>query len=211
MQTRLFSQNLQANECLEIKELLLQGEVIAFPTETVYGLGVDWKNEEAIEKLFVLKKRPKQQPMTLHISSMTFVEQVAVGIPPSFYKLAKQFWPGPLTIVLPKSPMVSSKISEKVTVGVRMPAHPCLLYLIEALGGALLGTSANLSGHTALCRADDVLAQFEGKIAAFIDGGEIAGKKASTVLSLAVLPPRILREGPVSKEAIEQLLGTCIL
>ncbi len=208
MLTRIFSaQGLQEVDFQEIKSLLLKGEVIAFPTETVYGLGVDWQNEHAIEKLFALKNRDPNHPMTIHVSSDLVVKEIAVEIPPSFYELIQIFWPGPLTIVLKKSSCISSKISRNETVGVRMPFHAGLLFLIEKMGGAILGTSANISGQPPACRAEAVSRAFMGKIAALIDGGEVFCKKASTVLSLADDPPRLFREGPISKERIEEILG----
>jgi L-threonylcarbamoyladenylate synthase len=201
------ARDIREEDFQEIRRLLIQGEVIGFPTETVYGLGVDWKNDAAIEKLFNLKNRPANNPMTLHVSSTLVVKELAVEIPPSFYELASIFWPGPLTIVLKKAPCISSKISRGETVGVRMPKQELALLLIEKMGGILLGTSANLSGKPPASSAEEVGLVFAGKIAALIDGGVVFCNKASTVISLAEDPPRLFREGPISKERIEKILG----
>jgi L-threonylcarbamoyladenylate synthase len=211
MKTLHFSPSLQEEDLLQMKELLLQGEVIAFPTETVFGLAVDWQNEKAIEKLFELKKRPSNNPMTLHLSSIEMAEELAVDIPSSFYKLTRHFWPGALTIILKKNARVSERISKEETIGLRMPNHSITLPWIEKMGGILLGTSANLSGMPPCLSLEEVMVFFEGKIAAIIDGKEGSCKRASTVLSLVSKPPRIFREGPITKKQIEEVLEEKIL
>jgi L-threonylcarbamoyladenylate synthase len=211
MQTRhFFSDQLRESDYEEIKALLLEGQIVAFPTETVYGLGVDYRNEEAIERLFALKHRPLHNPMILHVSSPTVVERVAMDIPDYFHDLAKEFWPGPLTLVLKKRAEISSKIS-KDTVAVRMPAVTETCALIEKMGGVLVGTSANLSGQAPFFSASELMKEFSGKIGAVIEGKEAFYKMASCVLSLVENPPRIFRMGPIPIERLEKIIRSQIL
>lgn len=189
-------------------QLLLQGELVAFPTETVYGLGAPIFHPETISKIYAAKGRPSDNPLIAHISSLAQAEQIARDIPPEFYLLAKAFFPGPLTIVLKKQPSVPSIVSGGLdTIAIRMPSHPIALALIEAVGQPLVAPSANLSGKPSSTTAHHVVADFEGKIGVVIDGGETKYGMESTVISLVADTPRLLRLGALSPEEIEKVLG----
>lgn len=189
-------------------QILLQGELVAFPTETVYGLGAPIFHPGTISKIYTAKGRPSDNPLIAHIASLSQVEQIARDIPPEFYLLAKAFFPGPLTIVLKKHSSVPSVVSGGLdTIAVRMPSHPLALALIEAVGQPLVAPSANLSGKPSSTTAQHVAADFKGQIGAVIDGGKTEYGMESTVISLVADTPRLLRLGALSKEAIEKVLG----
>jgi L-threonylcarbamoyladenylate synthase len=189
-------------------QILLQGELVAFPTETVYGLGAPIFRPEPISKIYIAKGRPSDNPLIAHVASLAQVEQIARDIPPEFYLLAKAFFPGPLTIVLKKHPSVPPIVSGGLdTIAVRMPSHPVALALIEAVGQPLVAPSANLSGKPSSTTAQHVRTDFEGKIGAVIDGGETQYGMESTVISLVADTPRLLRLGALSPEEIEKVLG----
>jgi Sua5/YciO/YrdC/YwlC family protein len=188
-------------------ELLRKGELVAFPTETVYGLAAPIFNPETIAKIYKAKGRPSDNPLIAHIASLDQIEQIAREIPPEFYLLAKKFFPGPLTVVLKKHPSVPAIVSGGLdTIAVRMPSHPVARQLILAVGQPLVAPSANLSGKPSSTTAQHVAADFEGKIRAVIDGGAAEFGIESTVVSL-VSTPCLLRWGAVSKEEIEAVLG----
>ena len=188
-------------------EYLQKGELVAFPTETVYGLGAPIFNPDAIRKIYLAKGRPSDNPLIAHISSLDQIHQIARDIPPEFDLLAKAFFPGPLTVVLKKHPSVPAIVSGGLdTIAVRMPSHPIAQQLIEAVGQPLVAPSANLSGKPSSTTAQHVVVDFEGKIKAVIDGGATEYGIESTVVSL-VSDPGILRLGAVPKAEIEQVLG----
>ena len=188
-------------------DLLLSGEVVAFPTETVYGLGACIFLEEAIKKIFIVKGRPTDNPLIAHISDLGSVGQIASNVPPIFYKLAEKFFPGPLTLVVPKSPRVSSLVSAGLsTVGIRMPSHPLALSLIRLVGQPLVAPSANLSGRPSATDFLHVLEDFEGVIPGIVVGqGSDIGIE-STVVSLVKGKVEILRPGSIHKEQLEDYL-----
>jgi L-threonylcarbamoyladenylate synthase len=188
-------------------EVLQKGELVAFPTETVYGLGAPIFNPEAIRKIYLAKGRPSDNPLIAHISSLDQIPQIARDIPPEFYLLAKAFFPGPLTVVLKRHPSVPSIVSGGLdTIAIRMPSHPIAQQLIKAVGQPLVAPSANLSGKPSSTTAQHVIADFEGKIGAVIDGGPTEFGVESTVVSL-VAEPCLLRLGAIPQEAIEKVLG----
>ncbi|MFC0296468.1 L-threonylcarbamoyladenylate synthase [Geobacillus jurassicus] len=193
----------------EAAEWLRAGEVIAFPTETVYGLGADAANTAAVEKIFAAKGRPSDNPLIVHVAHIAQAETVAASIPPVAKTLMERFWPGPLTLVLPKR---TGAVSERVTAGlptvaVRMPDHPLALALIEASGLALAAPSANRSGRPSPTTAAHVLADLDGRIAGVIDGGPTGVGVESTVLDCSGDVPMILRPGGVTKEALMEAIG----
>jgi L-threonylcarbamoyladenylate synthase len=197
---------LQPSQISLAAELLLKGELVAFPTETVYGLGAPIFQPEAIAKIYTAKGRPSDNPLIAHIASLSQVEQIARDIPPEFFRLAEQFFPGPLTIVLKKHPSVPAIVSGGLeTIALRMPSHPLAQALIAAVGQPLVAPSANLSGKPSSTTAQHVRADFK-EIGAVIDGGETEYGIESTVVSL-VYTPCLLRPGAISKEAIEKVLG----
>ncbi len=188
-------------------ECLQKGELVAFPTETVYGLGAPIFNPAAIAKIYLAKGRPSDNPLIAHISSLDQIQEIARDIPPEFYLLAKAFFPGPLTVVLKKHPSVPSIVSGGLdTIAVRMPSHPIALALIGAVGQPIVAPSANLSGKPSSTTAQHVASDFEDKIKAVIDGGATEYGIESTVVSL-VAEPCLLRLGAIPKEAIEKVLG----
>lgn len=200
---------MQKNLCFEeAVELLKQGEPIAFPTETVYGLGAPLYDERAIRKVFAIKGRPLDNPLIVHIATLEQALSVAKQLPPSFFLLAKRFWPGPLTLVVEKAPHVPSLVSAgHPTIALRMPSHPVARALIEAVGVPLVAPSANLSGKPSPTRLSDVWEDLEGRLEGGLDGGECAVGIESTVLSLISDPPLLLRPGHITQEMLEEVLG----
>jgi L-threonylcarbamoyladenylate synthase len=188
-------------------EFLRKGELVAFPTETVYGLGAPIFNPEAMAKIYLAKGRPSDNPLIAHIASLDQIDLIARDIPPAFYLLAKKFFPGPLTVVLKKHPSVPSIVSGGLdTIAIRMPSHPIAQELIKAVGQPLVAPSANLSGKPSSTTVQHVVNDFEGKIEAVIDGGPTEYGVESTVVSL-VAEPCLLRLGAVPKAAIEAVVG----
>ena len=205
MKTELLVQN----SIFRAAALLKAGEIVAFPTETVYGLGAPLFNREAIEKIFIAKGRPRDNPLIVHLAHIEQAEEIAINIPSSFYILAKAFWPGPLTLIVTKHPNVPSTVSAGLeTIALRLPAHPIARSLIEEVGEPLVAPSANLSGKPSSTTAGHVMEDFEGKIAAVLDGGACQIGIESTVLDLREEKrPTLLRPGSITREEIEAVLG----
>lgn len=202
--TELFKED----ELERAAELLKQGEIVSFPTETVYGLGACIFLPQAIEKIFIAKGRPSDNPLIAHINHFSQVEQIAKNIPEDFYLLYKAFFPGPLTVVLEKTDAVPSIVSAGLpSIAFRMPAHPIALKLIELVGQPLVAPSANLSGKPSSTDYKHVQHDFEGKIAAIVQGSSSEIGIESTVISLLGEKPVILRPGHITKEQIEKILG----
>jgi len=192
----------------EAVRVLRSGGLVAFPTETVYGLGADAFNESAVLKVFEVKKRPLSDALILHISGMEMVPQCVSEFPEDAERLARRFWPGPLTLILMKAEPVPEVVTGgRRKVGVRWPAHPVAEAIIAGLGRPVVAPSANLSGRPSPTRASDVLADLGGLIDLIVDGGETPIGIESTVLDLTVDPPTILRPGAIPKEEIESVLG----
>ena len=192
----------------EAAALLQKGEVVAFATETVYGLGADATSGEAIQKIFAAKGRPSDNPLIVHIASTQQLGQVVTAVPDYAKKLMDAFWPGPLTLVLPKSAEISPLTTAGLsTVGVRVPDHPLALRLLEAANIPIAAPSANVSGRPSPTKAAHVLEDLNGKIPAILDGGDCDIGLESTVLDCTTEIPVILRPGNVSKEQIENLIG----
>ena len=193
-------------------ELLKAGEVVAVPTETVYGLAGDCKNSEAIKKIFEAKGRPADNPLIVHIASTTMLDGIVKGVPEDAKKLADAFWPGPLTIIMPKGDAVCDESCAGLdSVGVRMPANEIAREIIEKSGIAFSAPSANLSGRPSPTKATDVFADLDGKIPLIIDGGDSDAGVESTVVSVLQDSPIILRPGVVTKEQMEEVLGKEVL
>ncbi|MFY7843436.1 MAG: L-threonylcarbamoyladenylate synthase [Rhabdochlamydiaceae bacterium] len=189
--------------------LLKEGKVVAFPTETVYGLGAVLSNQEAVQKIFSLKKRPQDNPLIVHIADVEDVYHIAKEIPKEFFFLAEKFFPGPLTIILPKSNFVSDLVSAgSDTVAFRMPNHPMALELIRKVEEPLVAPSANLSGKPSGTRVSHIMHDFSGSLDAVLDGGECSIGIESTVLNLChPKEPIILRPGAVGHKELEDVLG----
>lgn len=192
----------------EAAKLLKEGETVAFPTETVYGLGADATSDQAVDKIFVAKGRPSDNPLIIHIGSKQALEQIAKEIPSSAQALIDRFWPGPLTLVLKKKPGISEKVTAGLeTVAVRMPSHPVALDLLKKVNLPIAAPSANLSGKPSPTLAKHVLADLHGRISGIVDGGPTGVGVESTVLDCTEEIPLILRPGGVTKEQIEAVVG----
>lgn len=201
------TQILSEAQISQAASMLKNGMIVAFPTETVYGLGASIFQPEAISNIFKVKGRPQDNPLIAHVSSLDQVERIARDIPPVFYALAQSFFPGPLTVVLKKSQCVPSIVSAGLdSVALRMPSHPIAFKLIEALGEPIVAPSANISGTPSSTRCEHVLHDFEGQIGAVIDGGATHFGIESTVISLIGEHPKLLRPGAVPIEQLEQAL-----
>lgn len=195
-------------QIIEATKLLQEKEVIAFPTETVYGLGADATSSEAVSKIFQSKGRPSDNPLIVHISSESQLNQIVSNVPESAKKLMDTFWPGPLTIVLPKRKGLSDNVTAGLdTVGVRMPNHPVALALITEANLPIAAPSANSSGKPSPTTAKHVLDDLDGKIAGIIDGGATGVGVESTVIDCSGEVPTILRPGGITREQIEEVLG----
>ena len=187
--------------------LLKNGELVAFPTETVYGLGANALNHAAVEGIYVAKGRPVDNPIIVHLESFAQVASVCRQIPASTGLLAETFWPGPLTLVLAAGPGVPRSVTGGLnTVAVRVPDHPVALALIREAGCPVAAPSANLSGRPSPTRASHVLQDLHGRIAAVLDGGDCRVGLESTVLDITGDIPRILRPGGVTLEDLKSVL-----
>jgi L-threonylcarbamoyladenylate synthase len=188
--------------------LIRDGQVVAFPTETVYGLGADATNARAVGRIFEAKGRPSDNPLIVHVASRSDVLQVATEVPPMAERLMERFWPGPLTIVLHRRPNLPENVTGGLaTVGVRMPRHAVALALIRAAGVPLAAPSANLSGRPSPTRAEHVTEDLGDRISMTIDAGETGVGIESTVVDLTVDPPLLLRPGGVTVEDLIEVLG----
>ena len=188
-------------------DVLRSGGIVAFPTDTVYGIGAHAYLSAAVEQLYVAKGRPEVKAIPLLISSLAALPEVAAEIPDQAYTLAARFWPGALTLVLRRTARVPDAVtSGGDTVAVRVPDHPVVQALIAALGAPLAATSANRSEQPAPATAGDVAAQLGGRIHLILDGGTCPGGVASTVLDLTVSPARILRQGGIPAAELAALV-----
>lgn len=196
-------------QIIEAAQKLKQNEVVAFPTETVYGLGGNAKSDEAVLKIFEAKGRPGDNPLIIHIAKREQIHSFVKEIPNQAVALMDAFWPGPLTIILEKKDGVLSENATAglSTVAVRMPDHPVALALIEASGLPLAAPSANLSGKPSPTTADHVADDLTGRIAGIVDGGATGVGLESTVVDCTGEIPAILRPGGVTKEQLEEVVG----
>ncbi|MCO6041626.1 L-threonylcarbamoyladenylate synthase [Thermococcus alcaliphilus] len=185
-----------------------EGKLVAFPTETVYGLGADALNENAVKRIFEAKGRPPDNPLIIHIAEFDQVYELAREVPEKAKMLAEKFWPGPLTIVLPKGDKVPYATTGGLeTVAIRMPAHEIALALIKTSKRPIAAPSANISGKPSPTLAEHVADDFYGRIECIIDGGETKIGVESTVIDLTTEPPMLLRPGGLPLEEIERVIG----
>ena len=188
--------------------IIKKGGIVAFPTETVYGLGALVFNEQAVRRVYTVKNRPFDNPLIIHICSLEMLNLVAEGITEKEVKLIKKFWPGPLTLILPRNPRVPRVVSGGLdTVAVRMPAHPVALALIREVGEPIAAPSANLAGKPSPTTAEHVIQDLYGKVDAILDGGETLYGIESTIINTMTSPPTLLRPGAYPVEEIERVLG----
>jgi L-threonylcarbamoyladenylate synthase len=191
----------------EALAVLRRGGLVAFPTDTVYGVGAMAFDVSAVERIFAAKGREATKAVPVLVADLAGLPQVADEIPDDVRQLAERFWPGPLTIVVRKRQIVPDVLSPSGTIGVRVPAHSVALKLLRA-AGPLAVTSANRSGTVDPMTADDVLAGLGDRIDLLLDGGRSPGGRPSTVIDCTVSPPALLREGPVALSEILSALGT---
>ncbi|MCC6906204.1 MAG: threonylcarbamoyl-AMP synthase [Anaerolineae bacterium] len=185
------------------------GELVAFPTETVYGLGANALDEAAVERIFAAKERPAADPLIVHIAAPEELEQIVAEVPYAAWRLAERFWPGPLTLVLPKGTAIPAAVcAGGKTVAVRMPAHAIPLALIRAAGVPIAAPSANRFSRPSPTTAQHVLDDLAGRVEIILDGGPTPIGVESTVLDLTADPPTVLRPGGLSLEALRAVLPT---
>jgi L-threonylcarbamoyladenylate synthase len=187
-------------------DVLRTGGLVAFPTDTVYGVGALAFDGAAVESIYAAKDRPVEKAIPVLIGDLAGLAKVTLEVPEMASKLAARFWPGPLTLVVPKHPDLPESVSATATVGVRVPDHPVARTLLR-LAGPMAVTSANLSGQPSPSTAQEVFAQLGGRIALIIDGGKLPGGVPSTVVDCTGVEPQILREGPIKKAELLSILG----
>lgn len=201
------------SDLIKAAEFIKSGEIVGIPTETVYGLGADASNEEAVARVFQAKGRPADNPLIVHLADFSQAVDYTKSIPELAYKLAERFCPGPLTMVLPKNdriPMITSGGLD--TVGIRVPSHPVMHRIIELSGCPIAAPSANTSGYPSPTSASHVMRDMSGKIAAVVDGGSSEFGVESTVISIeGENTVRILRPGCVTKEMLSEICGEVII
>jgi L-threonylcarbamoyladenylate synthase len=186
--------------------ILRRGGLVAFPTDTVYGLAACYSDYKAVERIYRLKKRPQNMALPLLLAEVAQMAEIAESVPPVAWLLAKRFMPGALTLVLPKSQAVPDIITGgDRTVAVRIPAHPVPVALIRGIGEPVIGTSANVSGQPSAVTAGEVHSQFGDEIDLVIDGGRCPGGVESTIVDVTGEVPKVLREGAISRQELTQV------
>jgi L-threonylcarbamoyladenylate synthase len=201
-------QGLGASEIDVAVAALRAGGLVAFPTETVYGLGADAANPDAVRRLFAVKGRPVDHPVIVHVGDPEHLGKWAAEVPPVAAALARAFWPGPLTVIVPRGPQVATEVTGgRATVGIRMPNQPLALALLRAFGGGVAAPSANRFGRVSPTRAADVVADLGNDVAVVLDGGPCSVGVESTIVDCTTDPPVIARLGGITQAAIEARLG----
>ena len=203
-------------DCPETPEiaanLIKSGELVAIPTETVYGLGANGLDESAVAKIFEAKGRPQDNPLILHVADTADIEKFCHSIPESAYRLAEEFWPGPLTMVLPAKPTVPGRTTAGLpTVAVRCPDCAVTREIIRLAGVPIAAPSANISGKPSTTTAEHVRHDHDGRIAAIVDGGPCRVGVESTIIDLSEDTPRLLRPGGITPEQLYSVLGEFII
>jgi L-threonylcarbamoyladenylate synthase len=186
----------------EAAALLRQGELVAFPTDTLYGVGCDAFNAEAIERLYAIKERPSEKGIPILLADGDDLDKVALAIPAIALTLIERFWPGPLTLIVPKKTSLPANLSPNEGIAVRLPAHQIARHLIREAGGAIATSSANVSGAEPARNGDEAWQALAGRVAAVVDGGPVRHGLSSTIVDCTVAPPRLIRPGPLSTELL---------
>lgn len=211
MKTIVFTENTKENIEAAAK-IVRDGGLLGIPTETVYGLGADCLNEQAVRHIFEAKGRPQDNPLIIHVPDASWLETYCDNVPPEAYLLAEKFWPGPLTMILPRKKLVPLRTTGGLeTVGVRCPNHPVTLKIIEAAGVPIAAPSGNLSGRPSPTSAADMLEDMDGRIDAIFDGGACGVGVESSIIDLTGKPARLLRAGGLPVEALRAVLGEVII
>ncbi len=188
--------------------ILRDGGLVGIPTETVYGLGANGLNEEAVKNIFAAKGRPQDNPLILHIPDVSWLERYCKDIPLTAYRLAEAYWPGPMTMILYHKDLVPQAVTAGLdTVGMRCPAHKLCRDIIAAAGVPVAAPSGNTSGRPSPTTAQHMLEDMDGKIDAIVDGGPCAVGVESTIIDLTCQPPRLLRPGGITLEQLRSVLG----
>jgi L-threonylcarbamoyladenylate synthase len=185
-------------------KILKQGGIVVFPTDTVYGLGADAFQPKAVERIYKVKGRPRNLPFPLLIADTSQLTAIAESISEIAWFLARHFWPGGLTLVLPKSSSLPDHLAREPGIAVRIPDHPVCLALIRCLENPIIGTSANISGRPAVLTADEARQQLGGKVDLIIDGGKCPGGGESTIVDVTGECPVILRQGIITQYKIKE-------
>ena len=208
MNTIVFHPESDPNAVRDAAAILRQGGLLGIPTETVYGLGADALNEDAVSRIFLAKGRPQDNPLIIHVPDASWLESYCRDVPPAAYRLAERFWPGPLTMILPRRDIVPLQTTGGLeTVGVRCPNHPVTLAIIEAAGVPIAAPSGNTSGRPSPTTAAHMIEDMDGRIDGIVDGGPCTVGVESTIIDLTVTPPRLLRPGGLPLESLRQVLG----
>jgi L-threonylcarbamoyladenylate synthase len=205
---KMEGENIGPEPLVMISDILDGDGVMAYPTETFYGLGVLALSEKAIEKVYRLKERERGKPLSVIIADLAMAEKIAVSLPPLFLTLAGEFWPGPLTLVVQaKLLFPSNMLGRDRSLAMRVPAVSWLRALVRHLGAPITATSANISGQREISTSDDVIAAFQGTVDLIIDGGRTPGGRPSTIVDLTGARPLILRAGAVPASALRKYLS----
>ena len=204
METKVLTQL----ETEQAAAILRSGGLVGIPTETVYGLGANGLNPEAVSHIFEAKGRPQDNPLILHIPEVSWLERCCQNIPLSAYELAERFWPGPMTMILPRKDIVPDVVTAGLdTVGMRCPDHTLCREIIRLADVPVAAPSGNTSGRPSPTTAQHMLEDMAGKIEAIVDGGHCSVGVESTIIDLTCTPPRLLRPGGVTLEQLESVLG----
>ena len=208
MDTKLFTTPLTEEQLNDAAMIIRQGGLLGIPTETVYGLGADALNETACLHIFEAKGRPQDNPLIIHVADVGWLPRYCRDIPAQAYALARRFWPGPLTMILPRKEIVPLRTTGGLdTVGVRCPDHPVTLEIIRRAGVPVAAPSGNTSGRPSPTTAQHMVEDMWGRIDGIVDGGPCGVGVESTIIDLTCTPPRLLRPGGLPLEALEEVLG----
>lgn len=212
MNTTLFTAPLSEQEYDMAAAIIRRGGLLGIPTETVYGLGADALNADACRRIYEAKGRPQDNPLIIHVADADWLPRYCRDIPDSAYALARRFWPGPLTMILPKADVVPLRTTGGLdTVGVRCPKHPVTLEIIRRAGVPVAAPSGNTSGRPSPTTAGHMKEDMWGKIDGIVDGGPCGVGVESTIIDLTCQPPRLLRPGGLPLEVLQEVLGEVLV
>ena len=209
---KLIPEKIDLKKLREASQAIRQGKLVAFPTETVYGLGADALNDDAVEKIFEAKGRPLNDPLIVHISHSEEIRDLVKEFPAIARKLGKIFWPGPLTMVMKKGKVISDFVTSGLdTVAIRVPNHPVARRLIEEANRPIVAPSANLFSHVSPTNAQHVIADLTGKVDIILDSGDTMVGVESTVVDVTELPLKVLRLGGITVEKLQEITSEIII